>query len=93
MKSLSGSEASRQAVQSKILPSVKNCASFFLKRRIPSSWANENCSGSLAPLQRKAYTDAVLCLQNRTALTPIFLVPGVRTRVFVHCTPPEARLI
>jgi hypothetical protein len=44
-------------------------------------YANALHSGSLAPLERKAYTDAVLCLQEKTALTPVSLVPGVRTRV------------
>lgn len=36
--------------------------------------------GSLTAAQQIAYTDAVLCLQNKTANTPVSLVPGVRTR-------------
>lgn len=36
--------------------------------------------GSLTAAQQIAYTNAVLCLQNKTANTPISLVPGVRTR-------------
>lgn len=35
---------------------------------------------SLSETQRKAYTDAVLCLQKLPALTPTSLVPGVRSR-------------
>ncbi|KAH8666468.1 hypothetical protein BX600DRAFT_497278 [Xylariales sp. PMI_506] len=36
--------------------------------------------GSLSKKQRKAYTDAVLCLQKLPAKTPTSLVPGVRSR-------------
>ncbi|KUJ20503.1 Di-copper centre-containing protein [Mollisia scopiformis] len=34
----------------------------------------------MPPLERKAYTDAVLCLQAKTGLTPRSLIPGVRSR-------------
>lgn len=36
--------------------------------------------GSLTAAQQIAYTDAVLCLQNKTANTPSSLVPGAKTR-------------
>ncbi|KAI1136430.1 Di-copper centre-containing protein [Hypoxylon sp. FL0543] len=36
--------------------------------------------GSLSNDQRKAYTDAVLCLQSLPAKTPTSLVPGARSR-------------
>ncbi|KAI1860931.1 uncharacterized protein JN550_011086 [Neoarthrinium moseri] len=36
--------------------------------------------GSLSKKDRKAYTDAVLCLQKLPAKTPTSLVPGVRSR-------------
>ncbi|KAH6647763.1 hypothetical protein BKA67DRAFT_594678 [Truncatella angustata] len=36
--------------------------------------------GSLSKKDRKAYTDAVICLQSLPAKTPIKLVPGVRSR-------------
>jgi tyrosinase len=36
--------------------------------------------GSLTAAERIAYTDAVLCFQNKTALTPISLIPGARSR-------------
>ncbi|KAK8075937.1 Di-copper centre-containing protein [Apiospora phragmitis] len=36
--------------------------------------------GSLSTTERKAYTDAVLCLQKLPARTPKSLVPGARTR-------------
>ncbi|KAK6852259.1 tyrosinase [Apiospora arundinis] len=36
--------------------------------------------GSLSTTERKAYTDAVRCLQKLPARTPTSLVPGVRTR-------------
>lgn len=36
--------------------------------------------GSLSKPERKAYTDAVLCLQKLPAKTPRSLVPGVRSR-------------
>lgn len=37
--------------------------------------------GDLPPWMRKSYTDAVLCLQNKTTQTPLSLVPGARSRV------------
>lgn len=36
--------------------------------------------GDLADTERKAYTDAVLCLQAKQANTPSSLVPGAKTR-------------
>ncbi|PVH67724.1 putative tyrosinase, partial [Cadophora sp. DSE1049] len=36
--------------------------------------------GTLSTTERVAYTNAVLCLQNKTASTPTSLIPGVRTR-------------
>lgn len=38
-------------------------------------------SGSLSKSDRKAYTDAVLCLQAKGARTPASLVPGAKSRV------------
>jgi hypothetical protein len=38
-------------------------------------------SGSLSQAERKAYTDAVLCLQAKGAHSPADLVPGARSRV------------
>jgi tyrosinase len=35
----------------------------------------------MAPWDRKSYTDAVLCLQKKMAITPTTLIPGVRSRV------------
>lgn len=34
----------------------------------------------MEPAARKAYTDAVLCLQKKTNLTPLSLMPGARSR-------------
>ncbi|KAH8651636.1 hypothetical protein BGZ60DRAFT_473728 [Tricladium varicosporioides] len=55
------------------------------KRGIQASCTIRNIAirrefGSLAPSERKAYTDAVLCLMNKTELTPRSLIPGVRNR-------------
>jgi tyrosinase len=36
--------------------------------------------GSLSKPERKAYTDAVLCLQKKTAKTPASLIPGAKSR-------------
>jgi tyrosinase len=36
--------------------------------------------GHLSNKERKAYTDAVLCLQSKTAKTPSSLIPGAKTR-------------
>ncbi|KAI1763534.1 Di-copper centre-containing protein [Hypoxylon sp. FL1150] len=36
--------------------------------------------GSLSQIERKAYTDAVLCLQSLPAKTPASLVPGAKSR-------------
>jgi tyrosinase len=41
--------------------------------------------GSLSNPERKAYTDAVLCLQKKTTKTPASLIPGARSR-FVNQT-------
>ncbi|KAF4636967.1 hypothetical protein G7Y89_g1107 [Cudoniella acicularis] len=59
------------------------------KRGIQASCTINNIAirqefGSLSPAQRKSYTDAVLCLQNKTALTPTSLVPGVRSRQHIR---------
>jgi tyrosinase len=45
------------------------------------SWTDLIHSGSMAPLDRKSYTDAVLCLQKKIAITPTTLIPGARSRV------------
>ncbi|KAF2868002.1 hypothetical protein BDV95DRAFT_630919 [Massariosphaeria phaeospora] len=36
--------------------------------------------GALSNPERKAYTDAVLCLQEKQARTPSYLIPGARSR-------------
>jgi tyrosinase len=36
--------------------------------------------GTLTAAERIAYTNAVLCFQNKTAKTPTSLVPGVMSR-------------
>ncbi|KAH8732980.1 hypothetical protein GQ44DRAFT_13967 [Phaeosphaeriaceae sp. PMI808] len=36
--------------------------------------------GTLSKPERKAYTDAVLCLQSKTAKTPSSLIPGAKSR-------------
>ncbi|KZM28651.1 Tyrosinase [Ascochyta rabiei] len=36
--------------------------------------------GSLSSKERKSYTDAVLCLQNKQSKTPASLLPGARSR-------------
>jgi tyrosinase len=36
--------------------------------------------GALSNPERKAYTDAVLCLQKKTTKTPAALIPGARSR-------------
>jgi len=36
--------------------------------------------GMLSNKERKAYTDAVLCLQAKTGRTPTSLIPGVKSR-------------
>jgi tyrosinase len=36
--------------------------------------------GALSNPERKAYTDAVLCLQKKTTKTPASLIPGARSR-------------
>ena len=41
------------------------------------------CSGSLSKPERKAYTDAVLCLQSLPAKTPASISSGARSRVRV----------
>lgn len=35
---------------------------------------------TLSSDEKKAYTDAVLCVQNSAALTPSDLIPGAKTR-------------
>ncbi|KAI6782244.1 uncharacterized protein J7T54_008330 [Emericellopsis cladophorae] len=47
------------------------------------SWRNVSVRrewGSLSKTQRKAYTDAVLCLQEKPARTPAEVAPGAKTR-------------
>jgi tyrosinase len=38
----------------------------------------------MAPQDRKSYTNAVLCLQKKMAVTPTTLIPGVRSRVYIY---------
>lgn len=40
--------------------------------------------GSLSQSERKAYTDAVLCLQSKSAKTPASVAAGAKTRFDVR---------
>lgn len=43
----------------------------------------DSYSGALSKPERKAYTDAVLCLQSKPAKTPASVSSGARSRVCI----------
>ncbi|RDL37586.1 uncharacterized protein BP5553_05019 [Venustampulla echinocandica] len=68
-----------------ILGQLREEEGALAKRGVEASCTVRNIAirrefGSMAPEDRKAYTDAVQCLQRKSNLTPNSLVPGARTR-------------
>jgi hypothetical protein len=57
-----------------------NLPKIFLASVISTTLTKHHFRGTLSAHERIAYTNAVLCLQGKTALTPTSLIPGVRSR-------------
>src|ERR1700737_5662618 len=58
----------------------ERCEIFLSVLTIPYLLTNYDDRSTLTAAERIAYTNAVLCFQNKSAQTPTSLVPGARSR-------------